>query len=127
MAFKAFYADIGPQPHHLPLVAAAGMNFLEADYITELNLCNHLHSLFPSHRPNKAKLRYNQLGTAKTNPTASSSLMACSSLIERSNGPSYFVGTARIMTTPTTSNKTRIRIHLVVIMQSLRRYSYLGG
>ena len=38
MAFKAFYADIGPQPHHLPLVAAAGMNFLEPDHVTELNL-----------------------------------------------------------------------------------------
>ena len=38
MAFKAFYADIGSQPYHLPLVAAAGMNFLEPNHITELNL-----------------------------------------------------------------------------------------
>jgi hypothetical protein len=38
MAFQAFYADISPQPHHLPLVAAAGMNLLEPDDITKLYL-----------------------------------------------------------------------------------------
>jgi hypothetical protein len=38
MAFKAFYADIGPQPYHLPLITAAGMNFLEPNHVTDINL-----------------------------------------------------------------------------------------
>jgi len=41
MAFKAFYAYISPQPHHLPLVAAAGVFLLEPDDVTELNLHDH--------------------------------------------------------------------------------------
>ena len=41
MALEAFYTYISPQPHHLPLIAAAGMNLLEADHVTELNLHNH--------------------------------------------------------------------------------------
>ena len=41
MALEAFYADISPQPHHLPLIATAGMLFLEPNDITESNLNNH--------------------------------------------------------------------------------------
>jgi hypothetical protein len=42
-AFKAFNADIGPQPYHLPLVAAAGMNLLESDHVTELDFKYHIY------------------------------------------------------------------------------------
>ena len=41
LAFEAFYADISPQPHHLPLIAAAGVLFLEADDVSQLYLHNH--------------------------------------------------------------------------------------
>lgn len=82
MAFEAFYANISPQPHHLPLVAAAGMSLLEPDHVTELNLHDHIfHFPLTSHRLNIARLRYKQLGTAKIKPTASTSRMECSSLM----------------------------------------------
>jgi len=41
MALEAFYSYISAQPHHLPLIAAAGMNLLEAYHITEFYVHNH--------------------------------------------------------------------------------------
>ncbi len=38
LAFKAFYADVSPQPHHLPFITPAGVFLLEADYIVKFNL-----------------------------------------------------------------------------------------
>jgi len=37
LALKALYADISPQPDHLPFVTAAGMLFLEADDVSQLD------------------------------------------------------------------------------------------
>ncbi len=45
LAFEAFNANISPEPDHLPLIAAAGMLFLEADHVTQLYLNNHLFCL----------------------------------------------------------------------------------
>jgi len=36
LAFKALNADIGTEPDNQPLIAAAGVLFLEADHVTEL-------------------------------------------------------------------------------------------
>jgi len=41
LAFKAFNADISPQPYHLPLIAATGVLLLETDHIAQLYLHNH--------------------------------------------------------------------------------------
>jgi hypothetical protein len=38
LALKAFDADIRPQPHHLPLVAAARVRLLKANNVTELDI-----------------------------------------------------------------------------------------
>jgi hypothetical protein len=37
-ALKALYTDIRPQPHHLPLIAAAGVDLAEFDHVAELYL-----------------------------------------------------------------------------------------
>ena len=41
LALEALYADISPQPYHLPLIAAAGVLLLEADYVAQLYFQNH--------------------------------------------------------------------------------------
>ena len=38
LALKAFNADISPESDYLPLIAAAGVLLLEADYIAQLYL-----------------------------------------------------------------------------------------
>jgi hypothetical protein len=40
LAFETFYAYIRPQSHYLPLITAAGVLLLQADYITELDFHN---------------------------------------------------------------------------------------
>ena len=45
MALKAFYAYISSEPHHLPLIAAAGMLLLEPNYVTQLNLQDHAYNI----------------------------------------------------------------------------------
>src|SRR4030042_170435 len=40
-AFTTLYTDISPQPHHLPVIAAAGVDFLESYHITELDFQDH--------------------------------------------------------------------------------------
>ena len=41
LAFEALDTDISSQPHHLPLIAAAGMLLLEMDYIAQFYLHYH--------------------------------------------------------------------------------------
>ena len=41
LALEAFNTNISAEPDYLPLVAAAGVFFLEADYIAQLYLDNH--------------------------------------------------------------------------------------
>jgi len=41
LASEALYAYIGAEPDHFPPVAAAGMLFFEADYITEFYIQDH--------------------------------------------------------------------------------------
>jgi hypothetical protein len=33
LAFEAFKADVGAHPHHFPFIAAAGVRFVQPDYI----------------------------------------------------------------------------------------------
>ena len=44
LAFKALNTDVSADPDHLPLIAAAGVLFLEADDISQLYLHNHFFS-----------------------------------------------------------------------------------
>ena len=46
LAHGAFYAYISANSEYLPLIAAAGMLFLETNYITELYL--HIRTVIPS-------------------------------------------------------------------------------
>jgi len=46
LAFKAFNPDISPQPHYLPLIAAAGVLLLQANHITQFYL--HSHAFVPA-------------------------------------------------------------------------------
>ena len=41
LAFKAFNADISPQPYHLPLIATTRVLLLETNHIAQLYLHNH--------------------------------------------------------------------------------------
>jgi len=41
LAFEALNPDVSSQPDYLPLIAAAGVLLLEADYITQFYLHNH--------------------------------------------------------------------------------------
>jgi len=41
LALEAPDADVRPQPHHLPFVAAAGVRFAQPDYITGLYFYGH--------------------------------------------------------------------------------------
>ncbi len=45
LASEAFNAYISPEPYYLPLIAAAGVLFLEADHIAQLYLHDHFHCL----------------------------------------------------------------------------------
>lgn len=42
LAFKTLNTDVSTEPDYLPLIAAAGMILLEADYIAQSNLDSHL-------------------------------------------------------------------------------------
>ena len=42
LAFEAFNPDIGAEPDHLPLIAAAGVLFLEAYHVPHLYFQDHL-------------------------------------------------------------------------------------
>jgi hypothetical protein len=57
LAFQAFQADIRPQPHHLPLIAAAGVGLPEPNHVTELELHDHKNAskLKTESRLNKGK------------------------------------------------------------------------
>lgn len=44
-AFKALNPDVGTEPDYLPLIVAAGVLLLQANYITRLYLDNH--SFYP--------------------------------------------------------------------------------
>jgi len=39
--FKALNPNVGTEPDYLPLIAAAGMFFLETNHITQLDFHNH--------------------------------------------------------------------------------------
>ena len=41
LALEALDTNIGTKPHHLPFVAAAGVFFLQVDYVTKLQFHNH--------------------------------------------------------------------------------------
>ena len=41
LAFKAFNTNISAEPDYLPLIAATGVFFLKANYVTQLYLHDH--------------------------------------------------------------------------------------
>jgi hypothetical protein len=40
-ASETLHTDISAQPHHLPVVAAAGVHLFKSDHVTELYFQNH--------------------------------------------------------------------------------------